>query len=177
MKKLFTLTLTVLMALTAVFGLTACNLLKKPETKGVITVGYTDYAPMNYEENGELVGFDTELANKVFTDLGYTVRFKLIEWSQKYMELDSGTIDCIWNGFTANSSDNGTPRNQLVDFSKYYMQNAQCIVKLSTTDNISAWNQMSGKTVAYEAGSAADSLVNDNITETTLKSAEEMLCL
>ena len=168
MKKLFTLMLTVLMSLTAVFGLTACSLFDKPETKGVITVGYTDYAPMNYEENGELVGFDTELAKKVFTELGYTVRFKLIEWSQKYMELDSGTIDCVWNGFTANSYDNDTPRNQLVDFSKYYMQNAQCIVRLSSSSDISSWEQMSAQTVAYEAGSAADSLVNDNITETTL---------
>ncbi len=167
MKKFLTLLLTLVMALTACVGLTACNDNSEPE---VITVGYTLYEPMNYkDENGKLTGFDTELAEKVFGELGYTVRFKLIDWNNKYLELDNDTINCIWNGFTANSAEkDGTQRNQLVDFSVYYMQNAQCIVKKSATASLSAWDQTATKSVAYEAGSAADSLVTDNVGETTL---------
>lgn len=164
MKKFLTLLLTIVLTFSAVMGLTACT------DKEVITVGYTLYEPMNYEdENGKLVGFDTELAKEVFSNLGYKVRFKLIEWSSKYLELNSGTIDCIWNGFTANSNeDDGTARNTLVDFSTYYMQNAQCIVRKGGSD-ISDWSAMSEKPVAYEAGSAADSLVKGSAPENAIK--------
>ena len=135
----------------ACIGLSACN------DKEVITVGYTIYSPMNYEENGELIGFDTDLAKKVFTDLGYEVVFKEIDWKSKYVDLNAGTIDCIWNGFTANSSDDGTPRSQLVDFSYYYMKNYQAIVvKASELANYTdKATSFSGKTGYIEAESAA----------------------
>ena len=177
MKRLLTLTMTVLLALTAVFGLTACqekNTVVDVTTK-TITVGYTDYAPMNYTEKGVLKGFDTELAIMVFNALGYDVRFKLIEWSNKYMELDSGSIGCVWNGFTMNSSDKidgvDTPRADIVDFTKPYMFNAQCIVRRNTTADITDVSQFEKKSVAYEAGSAAvgfvDSLAGINPTPLT----------
>lgn len=166
MKKILTMLLVAIVSLTACLGLTGC----KEEPKPIITIGYTVYEPMNYEdENGKLVGFDTELATKVFTNLGYRVRFKLIEWGNKYLEINSDTIDCIWNGFTANSSESdGTARNQLVDFSIFYMQNAQCIVRKGGTD-LSNWSDMANKSVAYEAGSAAESLVTANVGSNTIK--------
>ena len=184
MKKLLTLTLTVLMALTAVFGLTACNQKKDSivdVTTKSITVGYTDYAPMNYTENGVFKGFDTELALMVFNALGYDVRFKLIEWSNKYMELDSGSIDCVWNGFTMNSSDKidgvDTPRSEIVDFTKPYMFNAQCIVRRSSTADLTDKSQFNGKSVAFEAGSAAVDFVNslENINKIPLTSQMDAL--
>ena len=126
-----------------------------------ITVGYTDYAPMNYEdENGTLVGFDTELAQKAFGELGYQVRFKVIAWNNKYAELDGGTIDCIWNGFTANcADDDGVERSDKVDFSYYYMQNAQCVIRKTSTTALNTIEDLKGNqyTVAYEEGSAGDS--------------------
>ena len=115
----------VLAAITCVGACAACNNATSENSGNnnvkTITVGYTDYAPMNYtDDNGELVGFDTELAKAVFSDLGYEVRFKLIDWSNKYMEVNSGTIDCIWNGFTANcADDDGIQRADKVDFSYY----------------------------------------------------------
>lgn len=121
-----------------------------------ITVAYTDYEPMNYTEDGVLKGFDTELALMTFNALGYDVRFKLIDWSNKYNELSAGTVDCLWNGFTANSSDDGTPRNQIVNFSYFYMQNKQCIVKKSGSQTINALSDFAGKTVSYEASSAGE---------------------
>ena len=147
-----------ILAAVSIFSFAACN--KEGKT---ITVGYTDYAPMNYkDENGELVGFDTELAKEVFGDLGYEVRFKLIDWSNKYTEVNSGTIDCIWNGFTANcADDDGIERADKVDFTYYYMTNAQCIMRMDTTAELTDKAQFAGMSIAYEASSAAEGFVTD----------------
>ena len=84
MKKIISLVLIMALMLTFVFAFASCG-----ESKTVV-IGYTLYDPMNYEdENGELVGFDTELAKAVFKKLGYTPIFKKIEWGQKYTELNS----------------------------------------------------------------------------------------
>jgi len=159
MKKIITFIMTAIMAAVALFSFTACGSDQK-----TVTIGYTDYAPMNYTENGKLVGFDTELARKTFEDLGYKVRFKLIEWSNKYMELSSGNIDCVWNGFTMNSSDkvNGqdTPRSEIVDFTSPYMYNAQCIIRRANAPEITNVADFAGKSVAFEAGSAAVDFVS-----------------
>ena len=158
MKKLLTTILALMLGVTCLCTATACG--SKDDDKPTVTIGYTDYAPMNYEENGVLVGFDTELAQKIFGDLGYNIRFKLIEWSNKYTELNSGTIDCVWNGFTANvADDDGVQRSDKVDFSYNYMQNAQCIISKSDAE-ISSIAQLDGKSVAYEAGSAGESYVD-----------------
>ena len=153
-----------LMALTLIIASATC-LASCGNTGKTVTIGYTDYAPMNYEdENGTLVGFDTELATKMFEELGYKVRFKLIEWGNRYSELNGGTIDCIWNGFTANTSDDdGVARNEKVDFSYYYMNNAQCIVRKATDADITSISDFEGKTVAFESSSAGQTFV-DGIT-------------
>ena len=153
MKKFLVLLMTVILAVGCCMGLTACG------EKDYITVGYTDYAPMNYtDENGELVGFDTELAQKDVSELGYAVRFKLIVWENKYVELNNGTIDCIWNGFTSNGEDDGVPRSQSVDFSYNYMQNAQCIIRKSDAPVINTKADFEGKTVAFENNSSGEAL-------------------
>ena len=116
MKKFFALLLSALMLLT---------LLASCAGEDMVVVGYTVYKPMNYmDESGKLVGFDTELAEAVFEKLGYTVTFKEINWDNKYMELNGGTVDCLWNGFTANTADeDGVARSEKVDFSYNYMLN------------------------------------------------------
>ena len=167
MKKVLAKIVGGILALASVFSFAACN--DNGGDKPTITVGYTDYAPMNYEENGVLVGFDTELAKAVFEDLGYEVRFKLIEWSNKYTELNSGTIDCVWNGFTANcADDDGVQRADKVDFTYNYMTNAQCILRLNTTTDVADKAAFGEVTIAYEAGSAAEGFVAD-ITGANLK--------
>jgi polar amino acid transport system substrate-binding protein len=100
MKKLMAIVMAALMIMTCMVG---CG---KEEEKTVV-VGYTLYAPMNYlDEDGELIGYDTELAEAVFEGLGYKVVFQEIDWDSKYTDPDSGTIDCVWNGFTCNTADN-----------------------------------------------------------------------
>ena len=147
MKKFFALILAVLMIVTCFAG---CGAQQK-----TIVVGYTIYAPMNYlDESGKLIGYDTELAEKVFGNLGYNVIFQEIVWESKYTDLDSGTIDCIWNGFTCNTSDDdGVARSQKVDFSYNYMENRQVIV-VKNDSGIAAAADLNGKIGVAESGSA-----------------------
>lgn len=154
MKKILALILALAMALC----LGACG--DKGEEKDsakTIVVGYTIYEPMNYlDEDGNLVGFDTELAKAVFGNLGYEVIFQEIEWSSKYTDLDSGTIDCVWNGFTANTADDdGILRAEKVDFSYNYMENRQVIV-VKADSGITSAEDLNGKIGIAESGSAGE---------------------
>ncbi len=173
MKKTFSVILAVLVALGCMFAFSSCGsdteetTLAGTETTAeettvgsekTIVVGYTIYAPMNYldETTNELVGFDTELAKKVFENLDYTVIFQLISWDSKYTDLDSGTIDCIWNGFTANTADDdGVLRAEKVDFSYNYMENRQVIV-VKADSGIETAADLNGKFGAAESGSAGE---------------------
>lgn len=150
MKKLFVLLMAALMVMTCMVG---CG---KEEEKTVV-VGYTLYAPMNYlDEDGTLIGYDTELAKAVFEGLGYKVVFQEIDWESKYTDLNSGTIDCIWNGFTCNTTDDdGILRSEKVDFSYNYMENRQVIICKSDAGITSAAD-LNGKTAAAESGSAGE---------------------
>ena len=129
-----------------------------PAEEKTIVVGYTIYEPMNYlDENGKLVGYDTELAEAVFGNLGYTVIFQEIDWSSKYTDLDSNTIDCVWNGFTCNcADDDGILRSEKVDFSYNYMENRQVVIAKADSGIASAAD-LAGKLGAAESGSAGES--------------------
>ena len=137
MKKIIALVLTLVTLVACFAGCAASkpqNQEGTPTTTGAaektVVVGYTIYEPMNYkDESGKLIGFDTELAEAVFGKLGYKVIFQEIDWGSKYTDLNSGTIDCVWNGFTCNTSDDdGIARKDKVDFSYNYMENRQVIV-------------------------------------------------
>ena len=122
-------------------------------------MGYTIYEPMNYlDENGDLIGFDTELAEAVFANLGMEVVFKEIQWENKYTDLASGTIDCVWNGFTANTADDdGVQRSEKVDFSYNYMMNKQVLVSNRDVLEIKSEDDIKGKVCVAESGSAGES--------------------
>lgn len=71
------------------------------KNKGTLIVGITDFAPMDYkDENGEWIGFDADMAKLVAEKLGVKVQFVVIDWDGKVMELDSKSIDVVWNGMT-----------------------------------------------------------------------------
>ena len=107
---------------------------------------------MDYLENGKWVGFDADLANKVFTDLGYTVEFKEIDWDTKIVSLNAGNIDVIWNGMTVTDE---LLNNVLL--SDVYLQNQQyAVVKENATFNLETKADLAGKKVAVESGSAAE---------------------
>ena len=154
MKKIIAIALSVMLLALCCVG---CG--SKDDAKETVVVGYTIYAPMNYlDENNVLVGFDTDLAKAVFEGLGYDVIFQEIDWSSKYTDLNAGTIDCVWNGFTCNvaDDDDGIQRAEKVDFSYNYMENRQVIVAKADAGITSAAD-LSGKIAAVESGSAGES--------------------
>ncbi len=155
MKKIIAM----MLALAMLLCFAGCG--NKEEQKTVV-VGYTIYEPMNYEdENGKLVGYDTELAEAVFGNLGYKVVFQEIEWESKYTDLNSNTIDCVWNGFTCNTKDDdGVARAEKVDFSYNYMENRQVVV-VKNDSKIKAAADLKGKFGAAESGSAGETYGKD----------------
>ncbi len=181
MKKL----LSVLLAAIMCFGMLALSSCSAPDPAndweniqkdGKFVVGCTLFEPMNYnDENGNFVGFDTELAQMVADELGVKVEFQVITWSKKYMELEAGKVDCLWNGFTSNSSDDGVARSEKVDFSVPYANNFQCIVtKLDAEGNplYTSVDQLSGKTCAVEGGSAGEAYANTITSNIVVKDAQ-----
>ena len=152
MKKLIAL----LMVLCMVFSFAGCG------NDNTIVVGYTIYEPMNYlDKDGNLIGFDTELAEAVFENLGQKVVFKEIKWENKYTELDTDNIDCIWNGFTCNTTDDdGVARADKVDFSYNYMENLQVVVVKKDSD-IKTADDLKGKIADAEIGSAGETYAKD----------------
>jgi polar amino acid transport system substrate-binding protein len=89
--------------------------------KGELVIGITYFAPMNYQnDDGELIGFETEFAKAVCAELGVNAKFQEISWAAKETELAAKNIDCIWNGMTI------TPeREENMSVSIPYMQNKQ----------------------------------------------------
>ena len=117
---------------------------------GVLTVGFdAEYPPYGYmDENGEYTGFDLELAQAVCEMEGWKLEKKPINWDSKDMELNSGSIDCIWNGFTMNG------REDDYTFSIPYVDNSQVIV-VADDSGITKLSDLAGKTVGVQAASAA----------------------
>lgn len=156
----------------------AIGLFASCTTKDSIVVAYTVYKPMNYHnDDGEFVGFDTDLAKAVLEDkLGYNVIFKEIDWNQRYLELEAGTVDCIWNGFTANTADpDGVMRSDKVDFSYNYMLNKQVVVTTETlAASVTDFSSLVGKVGGVEEGSAGDTHL-ENLTGSVKKSCASQL--
>lgn len=128
------------------------------QNKGNMVIGYTLYEPMNYLQDGKLVGFDTEFAEAVCKKLGVEPEFVEIVWETKEVELNAKTIDCIWNGMTIDDE-----RLQNMSISQPYVKNMQVIVIKS--DNAGVYTDtasLAGKTIAAEAGSAGEKCVQDN---------------
>lgn len=156
MKKILTFLLAMVLSIVCLFSF-GCAEQKTVGDSGKIIVGVTDYAPMDYIEDGKWVGFDAELAEKVFTNLGYTVEFKEIDWDTKIVTLNAGTIDCIWNGMTVTDE---LLSNLLL--SNVYLQNFQvAVVRVADSANYNTTADLTGKKVAVESGSAAESAMKD----------------
>ena len=115
-----------------------------------ITVGFDNtFVPMGFEEkNGNYAGFDIELAQYVSKKLGITVHFQPIDWDMKETELQNGTIDAIWNGYSATDE-----RREKVAFTIPYMQNTQILV-VKKTSGIHSVEDMMGKVLGAQNGSS-----------------------
>ena len=119
--------------------------------KGKLVVGVTDFEPMDYrDESGNWVGFDADLAAAFAESLGVTVEFVEIEWDNKILELDSKTIDCVWNGMTLTDEVTSS-----MECSNAYCNNSQIvIVNSSVADKYTTTDSLSELKFAVEVGSA-----------------------
>jgi polar amino acid transport system substrate-binding protein len=142
------------------------------EAGGTLTLGVTQFNPMNFlDENNEWTGFDTEFALLVGERLGMDIVFQEITWAQKFLELQAGTIDAIWNGMTANTIDGttGRPRYEDVDFTLGYMLNRQAaVIRADRADDFTSTADLAGKMGAAETGSAGHTIVAEYIGDGTM---------
>mgnify|MGYP002517643379 CR=1 FL=1 len=127
MKKFIALVMALVMMASCFAGCTSTandSDLAYIQQKGKLIVGITDYAPMDYkDENGEWTGFDAEFARLFAAELGVEVEFVEIDWDNKVFEVQSGAIDCVWNGMTITED-----RLLEVDFSISYANGVQAII-------------------------------------------------
>lgn len=139
------------------------------EGKGKMVIGMTLFAPMNYYEGDEFVGFDTELAKAVGEKLGIEIEFIEINWDSKEIELNSKNIDCIWNGMCITEE-----RKQNMSITNAYLYNTQAIVaKADKIDALLA--NIAGAYVVAEQGSTGEGKLLGSIEddETVVVSAKE----
>ena len=171
MKKVAALFMAAVMAL----GLTGCAGGNKTDwdyiqDKGTLVAGITYYEPMNYlDENGELTGFETEFTKEVCKKLGVKAEFQVIDWNQKITELQSKTIDVIWNGMTVKEE-----FKEQINFSTPYIRNKQVVViKTDNAEKYADLASITGVTIAAENGSAGQTAIETN---ETLKTNEYVPC-
>lgn len=174
----------VLMAAAMVFTMAGCGSSKdadtsaKKETKTEdskdkensdkqFIVGFdAEYPPYGYkDDNGEYVGFDLDLAQEVCARNGWELVKQPIDWDSKDMELNSGSIDCIWNGFTM------TGREDDYTWSKPYVDNS-IVVVVKEGSGIEKKEDLAGKVVAVQADSSGlAALTDEEDNEENLKLA------
>ncbi len=140
----------------AVSGLSMAAVAAPLNEDGKFVVGFdAEYPPYGYmDDNGEYTGFDLELAQAVADMEGWELDKRPIDWDSKDMELNSGSIDCIWNGFTMDG------REDDYTFSIPYVDNSQVIV-VNEASGIASLADLAGKTVGVQAASAALTLLED----------------
>ena len=124
-------------------------------SKGTLVVGITDFEPMDYQKDGEWIGFDADMAKAFAESLGVNVEFVEIDWDNKILELDSKTIDCVWNGMTLTDEVTSS-----METSNAYCNNSQVVVvaadKAADCTSVDACKDLS---FAVESGSAGQAEV------------------
>lgn len=177
MKKLIAMLLTSSM----IFSMTAIAFASTDESdaayvkeNGKLVVGITDFAPMDYKEEGsdEWVGFDADMAAAFAESLGVEVEFVEIDWDNKIMELEGKTIDCVWNGMTLTDEVKSS-----MECSNAYLNNAQIvIVPGDKADQYQTEDSIKKLSFAVEAGSAGEAQAKElGLTYTSVASQADAL--
>ena len=152
---------------TAALALAGCNQQQAssdgdtdPETLSEFVVGLDQaYPPYGFiGDDGQITGFDIELAQEVCNRNGLEMKAEPIDWDAKDTLLNSGTITCIWNGFTQEG------REDDYTFSEPYMLNGQVIV-VKADSGITSFDDLAGKTVVTQTDSAAEDVLEGDQAE------------
>ena len=170
MKKMLVMLLALVMAF-SMFTVNAEDASDKQYVldKGVLVVGITDFAPMDYkDDNGEWIGFDADLAKAFAAELGVKVEFVEIDWDNKILELDAKAVDCIWNGMTLTE-----PVKAAMETANPYMNNAQVVVvPANKAADYQTVESLKDLIFAVEAGSAGEAVVTELGLQTTPVTAQ-----
>lgn len=124
--------------------------------KGKLIVGYTEYPPLGFTENGVTTGFDIDIAKEVAKRMDIDVEFQYIDWDSKVLELNNKNIDVIWNGLTITEE-----RKEEILFSKPYFDNRIVILTL-TDSNVDTIAALSGLKVGVELKSSGQDALEKN---------------
>lgn len=136
------------------------NSLAYVKDNGVFVLGLDDsFPPMGFrDENGEIAGFDIDLAREVCSRLGVELKLQPIDWDAKILDLNSGDIDAIWNGLTITDE-----RLEKITFSKPYIANRQIVI-VQAGSGIDVKADLAGKKVGLQLGSSAEEAVKSSGT-------------
>ena len=127
------------------------------------------FPPYGYQdENGEYVGFDLDLAAEVCSRNDWELVKQPIDWDTKDMELNSGTISCIWNGFTMNG------REDEYAWTDPYVDNSQVFV-VKSDSGIASFADLAGKSVAVQTDSSAEAALKEDDNKDLLDSFKELV--
>ena len=156
MKKLLVMLMALVMALTLTASADAKSDKQYVIDKGVLVVGITDFAPMDYKDaDGNWIGFDADIAKAFAAELGVKVEFVEIDWDNKILELNGKAVDCIWNGMTLTDAVKAA-----MECSNPYMNNAQVVVvPAAKADQYQTVESLKDLAFAVEAGSAGEAEV------------------
>ena len=127
--------------------------------RGTFVLGLdVSFPPLGFRDNdtNEVVGYDIDLAKEVAKRLGVAFKAQPIDWDAKEMELATGKIDCIWNGFTITEE-----RKNMLSFTEAYLNNEQVLV-VRKDSGIKTLSDLKGKVVGLQSGSSAQEAVDDN---------------
>lgn len=166
MKKLLAVVLSVLFVVLAFAGCSGAKETSAAATdseqikaNGKLVVGITDFEPMDYKDDkGNWIGFDADMAKAFAESMGIEVEFVEIDWDNKVLELQNGTIDCVWNGMTL------TPEvTESMECSNAYCNNAQVvIVNKAVADKYQKAEDCKELSFAVESGSAGQAEAEAN---------------
>ena len=169
MKKFMALLLVagMTLSLTACGGSTDTAKTDQADVKDTFTVGFDqDFPPFGYVgDDGEFTGFDIEMATECAARMGKKIVLQPIDWDAKDMELEAGTIDCIWNGFTMNG------REDDYTWSTAYVDNSQVVI-VKKDSNVHKLSDLKGKRLIVQSDSSAlAALTGDDATKENKKLA------
>ena len=136
------------------------NSLEEIKKRGVFVLGLDDsFPPLGFrDDDSNIVGYDIDLAKEVAKRLGLEFKAQPIDWDAKEMELATGKIDCIWNGFTMTKE-----REEALSFTKPYLNNDQVLV-VRNDSGIRTLSDAAGKIIGLQSGSSAQEAVESNKT-------------
>ena len=165
MKK----TVFILVMFVSLLGFSACNKNKTVEiaqldpveaikARGILIMGYdVQFPPLAYEDDdGNLVGYDVELAGQVAKRLGLTLKAIPIDWDDKDNELENGTIDCVWSGYTITE-----PRKKAHSLTFPYLSNEQVLI-VRKNGAVKSFNDLQGRVIGLRSASSSEDAINEN---------------